>query len=189
MRTVFKEHADIDAVIHFAAYSLVAESMADPLKCFDNNTAGMVKILKSCMNVGHHIVFLFFHGIPEEIPILKPLHKTNQSTGESKLMMETIMRWADQALRGSSTCPFVTLIAGAKPDGSTEKTMTDPSPATVLQVAQGKREKILFLEMTTRHQMAPMFGTAFIHLTLGRCPSLAVTPRNGNPSTAFDSNY
>ena len=45
MRTVFKEHADIDAVIHFAAYSLVAESMADPLKYFDNNTAGMVKLL------------------------------------------------------------------------------------------------------------------------------------------------
>ena len=42
----FKEHADIDAVIHFAAYSLVAESMADPLKYFDNNTAGMVKLLE-----------------------------------------------------------------------------------------------------------------------------------------------
>ena len=43
----FKEHADIDVVIHFAAYSLVAESMADPLKYFDNNTAGMVKLFGS----------------------------------------------------------------------------------------------------------------------------------------------
>ncbi len=44
--TVFKEHADIDAVIHFAAHSPVAESMADPLKYFDSNTAGMVKTLE-----------------------------------------------------------------------------------------------------------------------------------------------
>ncbi|HES6275977.1 TPA: NAD-dependent epimerase/dehydratase family protein, partial [Streptococcus pyogenes] len=42
MRKVFKENPDVDAVIHFAAYSLVAESMEKPLKYFDNNTAGMV---------------------------------------------------------------------------------------------------------------------------------------------------
>ena len=43
MRGVFRENPDIDAVIHFAAFSLVAESMKEPLKYFDNNTAGMVK--------------------------------------------------------------------------------------------------------------------------------------------------
>lgn len=47
MRQVFKENSDIDAVIHFAAYSLVAESMKKPLKYFDNNTAGMVKLFRS----------------------------------------------------------------------------------------------------------------------------------------------
>ena len=71
----FKEHADIDAVIHFAAYSLVAESMADPLKYFDNNTAGMVKLLEVMHECGvHYIVFsstAATYGIPEEIPILE----------------------------------------------------------------------------------------------------------------------
>ncbi|MCC9817338.1 NAD-dependent epimerase/dehydratase family protein, partial [Streptococcus agalactiae] len=40
MRQVFRENPDVDAVIHFAAFSLVAESMENPLKYFDNNTAG-----------------------------------------------------------------------------------------------------------------------------------------------------
>ena len=61
MRTVFKEHADIDAVIHFAAYSLVAESMADPLKYFDNNTAGMVKLLEVMHECGGALHRLFFN--------------------------------------------------------------------------------------------------------------------------------
>lgn len=46
MRKVFKENPDVDAVIHFADYSLVAESMEKPLKYFDNNTSGMVKLLE-----------------------------------------------------------------------------------------------------------------------------------------------
>ena len=50
MRKVFKENPDVDAVIHFAAYSLVAESMEKPLKYFDNNTAGMVKLLEVMNN-------------------------------------------------------------------------------------------------------------------------------------------
>ena len=61
MRTVFKDHADIDAVIHFAAYSLVAESMADPLKYFDNNTAGMVKLLEVMHECGGTLYRLFFN--------------------------------------------------------------------------------------------------------------------------------
>ncbi len=52
MRRVFKEHADIDAVTTLRPTHWSVESMADPLKYFDNNTAGMVKLLKSCMNVG-----------------------------------------------------------------------------------------------------------------------------------------
>ena len=149
MRTVFKEHADIDAVIHFAAYSLVAESMADPLKYFDNNTAGMVKLLEVMHECGvHYIVFsstAATYGIPEEIPILETTpQKPINPYGESKLMMETIMRWADQAY-GIKYVPLRYFnVAGAKPDGSIGE---DHGPEThllpiVLQVAQGKREKI-----------------------------------------------
>ena len=73
MRQVFKENSDIDAVIHFAAYSLVAESMKKPLKYFDNNTAGMVKLLEVMNEFSiDKIVFsstAATYGIPEEVPI------------------------------------------------------------------------------------------------------------------------
>ena len=59
MRKVFKENPDVDAVIHFAAYSLVGESMEKPLKYFDNNTAGMVKLLEVMNECGvKYIVFV-----------------------------------------------------------------------------------------------------------------------------------
>lgn len=149
MRSVFSKHPDIDAVIHFAAFSLVAESMTDPLKYFDNNTSGMISLLEVMNEVGvKKIVFsstAATYGIPEEIPILETTpQKPINPYGESKLMMETIMKWADQAY----AIKFVALryfnVAGAKPDGSIGE---DHGPEThllpiVLQVAQGKRKKI-----------------------------------------------
>lgn len=149
MRKVFAENKDIDAVIHFAAYSLVAESMKDPLKYFDNNTAGMIKLLEVMNEVGvNKIVFsstAATYGIPEKMPIMEsdPQEPINPY-GESKLMMEKIMRWADEAYG----IKFVALryfnVAGAKPDGSIGE---DHGPEThlipiVLQVAQGKRDKL-----------------------------------------------
>ena len=149
MRQVFKENSDIDAVIHFAAYSLVAESMKKPLKYFDNNTAGMVKLLEVMNEFSiDKIVFsstAATYGIPEEVPIKEttPQNPINPY-GESKLMMEKIMRWADKAYG----IKFVALryfnVAGAKPDGSIGE---DHHPEThllpiVLQVAMGKRDKL-----------------------------------------------
>ena len=123
MRKVFKENPDVDAVIHFAAYSLVGESMEKPLKYFDNNTAGMVKLLEVMNECGvKYIVFsstAATYGIPEEIPILEttPQNPINPY-GESKLMMETIMKWSDQAY-GIKYVPLRYFnVAGAKPDGS-----------------------------------------------------------------------
>ena len=73
MRNVFKENPDIDVVIHFGAYSLVPESMKKPLKYFDNNTAGMVKLLEVMNEFSiDKIVFsstAATYGIPEEVPI------------------------------------------------------------------------------------------------------------------------
>ncbi|HEO6455908.1 TPA: UDP-glucose 4-epimerase, partial [Streptococcus agalactiae] len=102
MRQVFRENPDVDAVIHFAAFSLVAESMENPLKYFDNNTAGMIKLLEVMNECDiKNIVFsstAATYGIPEQVPILEtaPQNPINPY-GESKLMMETIMKWADQA--------------------------------------------------------------------------------------------
>ena len=108
MRKVFKENPDVDAVIHFAAYSLVGESMEKPLKYFDNNTAGMVKLLEVMNECGvKYIVFsstAATYGIPEEIPILETTpQKPINPYGESKLMMETMIK-----LMVLNMSPFVT---------------------------------------------------------------------------------
>ncbi|NXZ96222.1 UDP-glucose 4-epimerase GalE [Lactobacillus salivarius] len=194
MRKVFNENPDIDAVIHFAAFSLVAESMKDPLKYFDNNTAGMVKLLE-VMNE-FDIKYIVFsstaatYGIPEKMPIYEddPQLPINPY-GESKLMMEKIMRWADEAYG----IKFVALryfnVAGAKPDGSIGE---DHHPEThllpiVLQVAMGEREKLQIFgddyntpDGTNVRDYVHPFDLADAHI-------LAVDYlRNGNESSAFN---
>ena len=149
MRKVFTENPEIDAVIHFAAYSLVAESMKNPLKYFDNNTAGMIKLLEVMNEFDiKNIVFsstAATYGIPEKMPIMEsdPQDPINPY-GESKLMMEKIMRWADEAYGTKFVALRYFNVAGAKPDGSIGE---DHGPEThlipiVLQVAQGKRDKL-----------------------------------------------
>ena len=194
MRKVFNENPDVDAVIHFAAFSLVAESMKDPLKYFDNNTAGMVKLLE-VMNE-FDIKYIVFsstaatYGIPEKMPIYEddPQLPINPY-GESKLMMEKIMRWADEAYG----IKFVALryfnVAGAKPDGSIGE---DHHPEThllpiVLQVAMGEREKLQIFgddyntpDGTNVRDYVHPFDLADAHI-------LAVDYlRNGNESSAFN---
>ena len=194
MRQVFKENSDIDAVIHFAAYSLVAESMKKPLKYFDNNTAGMVKLLEVMNEFSiDKIVFsstAATYGIPEEVPIKEttPQNPINPY-GESKLMMEKIMRWADKAY-GIKFVPLRYFnVAGAKPDGSIGE---DHMPEThllpiVLQVAMGKRDK---LQIFGDDYNTPD-GTNirdYVHpLDLADAHIIAVDYlKAGNPSTAFN---
>ena len=194
MSMVFRENHDVDAVIHFAAYSLVAESMKKPLKYFDNNTAGMIKLLEVMSEFGvKYIVFsstAATYGIPDEIPIKEttPQRPINPY-GESKLMMETIMKWSDRAY-GIKFVPLRYFnVAGAKPDGSIGE---DHSPEThllpiILQVAQGVREKIMIFgddyntpDGTNVRDYVHPFDLADAHL-------LALNYlRQGNPSTAFN---
>ena len=194
MRKVFKENPDVDAVIHFAAYSLVAEFMEKPLKYFDNNTSGTVKLLEVMNECGvKYIVFsstAATYGIPEEIPILEttPQNPINPY-GESKLMMETIMKWSDQAY-GIKYVPLRYFnVAGVKPDGSIGE---DHGPEThllpiILQVAQGVREKIIIFgddyntpDGTNVRDYVHPFDLTDAHL-------LAVEYlRKGNESTAFN---
>ena len=91
-----------DAVIHFAANSLVGESMVDPLKYYDNNLYGTMVLLKSMVeNKIGKIVFsstAATYGEPENIPILET-DKTEPSNtyGETKLAMEKLFKWVAQA--------------------------------------------------------------------------------------------
>lgn len=148
LNTVFSKH-NIEAVIHFAANSLVGESMTEPLKYFDNNVHGMEVLLKAMvLNNVRKIVFsssAAVYGEPKSIPIKEfDLAEPTNPYGETKLAMEKIMKWVDTA----HGIKYVSLryfnVAGAHPNGLIGE---DHNPEThliplVLQVPLKKREKI-----------------------------------------------
>lgn len=92
----------INSVIHFAANSLVGESMSEPLKYYDNNLYGTMVLLKSMVKNGiDKIVFsstAATYGEPESIPILESDRTEPTNTyGETKLSMEKMFKWVSQA--------------------------------------------------------------------------------------------
>lgn len=93
----FKEYA-IDAVIHFAAYAYVGESMTDPGKYFRNNVVNTLTLLDTMVSSKvKQIVFsstCATYGIPERVPIAEdhPQRPVNPY-GESKLFVEKALHW------------------------------------------------------------------------------------------------
>jgi UDP-glucose 4-epimerase len=88
---------EIDAVMHFSAFSLVGESMGDPLKYYRNNTANTVKLLQAMASAGVRL-FIFsstaaVFGNPLELPITEahPVSPINPY-GWSKCMVEQVLR-------------------------------------------------------------------------------------------------
>lgn len=149
LNNVFKEN-QIDAVIHFAANSLVGESMQLPLKYYSNNVHGTQILLEAMVaNDVKKIVFsstAAVYGEPESIPILET-DRTNPTNtyGETKLAMEKMMKWADIA----HGIKYISLryfnVAGAHENGLIGE---DHNPEThiiplILQTPLGKREKIM----------------------------------------------
>ncbi|XOK60809.1 UDP-glucose 4-epimerase GalE [Paenibacillus elgii] len=146
--TVFREN-DIDAVIHFAASSLVGESMQLPGKYYHNNVYGTLCLLEKMNEYGvKKIVFsstAATYGEPENVPILETDRTLpTNAYGETKLAMEKMMRWFDTA----HGIKYVSLryfnAAGAHESGRIGE---DHSPEThlvpiILQVALGKRAHI-----------------------------------------------
>ncbi|PLR65837.1 MULTISPECIES: UDP-glucose 4-epimerase GalE [Bacillaceae] len=143
------EKEEITQVLHFAANSLVGESVEQPLKYFHNNVYGLQVLLEVMQQHGvKEIVFsstAAVYGEPAVIPITEnePTNPTNPY-GESKLMMEKMMRWCEEAygIRYVSLRYFN--VAGAR---STAEIGEDHTPEThlvpiILQVALGQREHI-----------------------------------------------
>ncbi len=112
----------IGAVVHFAAYAYVGESMSDPGKYFANNVANTLKLLDAmrAANVGR-IVFsstCASYGIPESVPIAEdhPQRPVNPY-GESKLFVERTLHWHGVAHGLQWTALRYFNAAGADPDG------------------------------------------------------------------------
>lgn len=148
LEKVFKENK-IDVVVHFAANSLVGESMTNPLKYYNNNVHGTEILLKVMVeNDVKKIVFsstAATYGEATKMPIVET-DKTEPTNayGETKLAMEKMMKWADIA----HDMKYVSLryfnVAGAHKSGTIGE---DHSPEThliplILQVPLGKREFI-----------------------------------------------
>lgn len=146
---VFKEN-EIDAVIHFAANSLVGESMQIPLKYYNNNVYGTQVLLEAMVaNDVKRIVFsstAAVYGEPECVPILEnDRTKPTNTYGETKLAMEKMMKWADVAYGIKYIALRYFNVAGANKNGLIGE---DHNPEThliplILQIPLGKREKIM----------------------------------------------
>lgn len=148
MDRVFKENK-IDAVIDFAAFSLVGESVNEPFKYYENNVYGTLKLLEAMERADvKKIVFsstAATYGEPEN-DIIVESDNTNPTNpyGETKLTVEKMLKWADNAYG----IKFVALryfnAAGAHISG---KIGEDHNPEThlipiILQTALGQREKM-----------------------------------------------
>jgi UDP-glucose 4-epimerase len=140
---------EIDSVMHFAAYTIVPESVSDPLKYYGNNTCNTRNLLECCARAGVRY-FIFsstaaVYGIPKESLATEetPTNPINPY-GTSKLMSE----WMLRDLATATNMRYVTLryfnVAGSDPECRIGQSTRD---ATLLikvsgEVAVGKRESI-----------------------------------------------
>jgi UDP-glucose 4-epimerase len=148
MRSVF-EKENIEAILHFAANSLVGESMIEPLKYFDNNVYGTQVVLEMMKEFNvKHIVFsstAAVYGEQKVVPIKEEAATIPTNTyGETKLTMEKMISWCEKAF----DLKFVSLryfnVASARSDGQIGE---DHNPEThlipvVLEAALGKRPAV-----------------------------------------------
>lgn len=140
------EKETIEGVMHFAAFSLVGESVEKPLKYFNNNVYGMQVLLEVMQEHDvKHIVFsstAATYGEPEVVPISEEMPTNPKNPyGESKLIMEKMMKWCDEAYGMKYVALRYFNVAGAKVDASIGE---DHDPEThlvpiILQVALGQR--------------------------------------------------
>lgn len=148
MDGVFRENK-IDAVIHFAANSLVGESMKEPGKYYHNNVYGTLCLLEKMNEYGvSKIVFsstAATYGEPEQVPIREDNRTLpTNAYGETKLAMEKMMKWFDTA----HNVKYVSLryfnAAGAHESGKIGEAHTVETHLIplILQVPLGKRPHI-----------------------------------------------
>lgn len=150
LRSVFNAH-QIDAVIHFAGLKAVGESVAEPLKYYDNNVSGSVVLFEEMVRAGvKTLVFsssATVYGDPASVPIREdfPLGATNPY-GQSKLMVEDIL--AD--LYKSDPSWSIARLRYFNPVGAHDSGLIGEDPSGipnnlmpfVAQVAVGKRQKL-----------------------------------------------
>jgi len=148
LEQLFKEYA-FAGVMHFAASSLVGESVQNPAKYYRNNVAHTLNLLEVMVNHGvKHFIFsstAATFGEPEYVPIdeAHPQQPINPY-GASKLMVERILQDYHHAYGLNSICLRYFNACGADPEGELGE-CHDPEThliPLILQAASGRRESI-----------------------------------------------
>ena len=147
---VMKRHR-VDAVIHFAAYAYVGESVTNPRKYFGNNVAGSLNLLDAMLDAGvRDVVFsstCATYGEPQRVPIAEdhPQSPVNPY-GETKLAVEKMLHWYGQAYGIRYAALRYFNAAGADPDGEVGETH-DPETHLIplaIEAAVGAGELAIF---------------------------------------------
>ena len=144
--SIMRQHK-VRAVIHFAAFSLVGESVSSPRKYMDNNVCGTISLLNAMKDAGvDGIVFsstAATYGEPESVPITEdqPTVPTNPY-GLTKRFMEQVMETYDLAYGLRSVCLRYFNAAGASRLRGEDHRPESHLIPLVLQVAQGTRPSI-----------------------------------------------
>jgi UDP-glucose 4-epimerase len=184
-----------DGIMHFAAFSLVGESMENPGKYFMNNDASGINLIDAAVK-GKVKSFVFSStaatfGIPEEMPIKEtsPQNPINPY-GESKLIFEKMLSWYNKIYGLKYTALRYFNAAGAtKKFGEAHSPETHLIPL-ILQVAQGKRDNIKIFG----NDYPTPDGTClrdYIHITdLAQAHMLALdSPRSGHYNLGNGNGY
>ena len=147
MNKVFTEQGEVEAVIHFAGYKAVEESVQNPQKYYDNNM-GSLKVVLKCMqeNDVKNIIFsssCTVYGMPDVLPVDEnsPFKKAESPYGESKQICEKMLE-SDNS--NSVSLRYFNPI-GSHPSGLIGDCSADkPSNLVpiITEVAIGKRKKI-----------------------------------------------
>jgi len=184
----------IEAVVHFAAYIEMEESMRDVYKYFHNNVYGSLQLFKAMVKA--HVDKLVFsstagvYGNPEKLPIKEgaPRNPTNPY-GESKLMVEKMLKWFDKChnLRSISIRYFN--AAGATLDGLLGEAH-DPESHLIPNLLQAVKENKEFILYGTDYKTPD--GTCirdYIHvLDLAKTHILALEAlENGHKTDTYNA--
>jgi len=145
---IFSTHGPIDAVLHFAAYKSVRESVAHPLRYFHNNVVGMVALLQAMQVYGcKRLLFsssCTVYGQAEELPVTEstPERRAQSPYGATKQMGERIMADAMGELLTHAVSLRYFNPAGAHPSaliGDLELGVPDSLVPYITQTAAGWR--------------------------------------------------
>lgn len=148
LKEVFEKYP-IDAVMHFAAYAYVGESVREPAKYYRNNICNTIQLLETMRC--HHVNMLVFssscatYGIPEQLPITEemPQHPINPY-GRTKWMAEQIFEDYNNAYGLQYCCLRYFNAAGADPEGEIGESHTPETHLIplVIEAAAGNREHV-----------------------------------------------